>query len=138
MVDSDSSLSSPPCTDDEIPVDAAATNGSKATPQTKKRKKQGNILTFFKQKDRSPSPPRKKREPSPDHVYVPEDNPDIAVRTGRVRRVSSRPDGPLYAAGSYVSALLTFWCYSLLSCSARDSMKLSPVVHRMLGLKTLS
>jgi hypothetical protein len=108
MVDSDSSLSSPPCTDDEMAVDTATMNGSKATPQTKKRKKQGNILTFFKQKDRSPSPPRKKREPSPEHIYVPEDNPDIAVRTGRVRRVSSRRDGSLYAVGRYVSALLTF------------------------------
>ncbi|KAH4800489.1 hypothetical protein HBH69_197970 [Parastagonospora nodorum] len=74
MVDSDSSLSSPPSTDDEMPVEASK-NGTKATPQ---KKKQGNILTFFKQKDRSPSPPRKKREPSPEHVYVPEDNPDIA------------------------------------------------------------
>ncbi|KAF1915668.1 hypothetical protein BDU57DRAFT_279681 [Ampelomyces quisqualis] len=75
MVDTDSSLSSPPSTDDEMPVDATSANGSKATPQ---KKKQGNILSFFKQKDRSPSPPRKKREPSPEHVYVPEDNPDIA------------------------------------------------------------
>jgi hypothetical protein len=61
--------------------------GSKATPQ---RKKQGNILTFFKQKDRSPTPPRKKREASPEHTFVPEDNPQIAVRIGRVNRVSSR------------------------------------------------
>jgi hypothetical protein len=87
MVDSDSGLSSPPSTDDEMPVDAAPMKGSKATPQ---RKKQGNILTFFKQKDRSPTPPRKKREASPEHIFVPEDNPDIAVRIGRVNRVSSR------------------------------------------------
>ncbi|KAH7378451.1 hypothetical protein DE146DRAFT_682603 [Phaeosphaeria sp. MPI-PUGE-AT-0046c] len=75
MVDSDSSLSSPPSTDDEMPVDTTSANGPNATPQ---KKKQGNILTFFKQKDKSPTPPRKKREPSPEHVYVPEDNPDIA------------------------------------------------------------
>jgi hypothetical protein len=72
-----------------MPVDSAATNGSKATSQ---KKKQGNILTFFRQKERSPSPPRKKREPSPEHIYVPEDNPDIAVRTRRVNRVVSRHD----------------------------------------------
>jgi hypothetical protein len=88
MVDSDSSLSSPPSTDDEMPVDAASTNGSGAKPQ---KKKQGNILSFFKQKERSPSPlPRKKREASPEHVYLPEDNPDIAVCTRRVGRVRSR------------------------------------------------
>jgi hypothetical protein len=87
MADSDSSLSSAPSTDDEMSVDVASTKGSRATPQTKK---QGNILTFFKQKDRSPTPPRKKREPSPEHVYIPGDNPDIAVRIKRVNRVSSR------------------------------------------------
>lgn len=77
-----------------MPVDTTSANGSKTTPQ---KKKQGNILSFFKQKDRSPTPPRKKREPSPEHVYVPEDNPDIAVRTGRVSRVSSRRDARLFA-----------------------------------------
>ncbi|KAH8727712.1 hypothetical protein GQ44DRAFT_824554 [Phaeosphaeriaceae sp. PMI808] len=75
MADTDSSLSSAPSTDDEMAVDAAPANASKAMPQ---KKKQGKILTFFKQKERSPSPVRKKREPSPEHIYVPEDNPDIA------------------------------------------------------------
>ncbi|KAH7087487.1 hypothetical protein FB567DRAFT_346607 [Paraphoma chrysanthemicola] len=75
MVDSDSSLSSAPSTDDEMPVDATPANASNLTPQ---KKKQGNILSFFKQKERSPSPPRKKREPSPEHIYGPQDNPDIA------------------------------------------------------------
>jgi hypothetical protein len=135
MVDSDSSLSSPPSTDDEMPVDAALENGSKGTLQ---KKKQGNILTFFKQKDRSPTPPRKKREPSPEHVYVPEDNPDIAVRTRRVKRVPSRRDAYLLTVTCYVSAMLTFWRNSSLSCSARDSMKPSPVARRMLGRRTLS
>jgi hypothetical protein len=105
MVDTDSSLSSPPSTDDEMPVDATSVNGSKVNPQ---KKKQGNILSFFKHTDRSPSPPRKKREPSPEHVYVPEDNPDIAVRTRRVSRVTSRRDARIYAVDSYVSHLLTF------------------------------
>jgi hypothetical protein len=86
-----------------MPVETSK-NGSKVTPQ---RKKQGNILTFFKQKERSPTPPRKKREPSPEHVYVPEDNPDIAVRCRRVRRVSSRRAAYLYAVTSYVRPLLT-------------------------------
>lgn len=105
MVDSDSSLSSVPSSDDDMPVDTSA-NGSKATPQ---RKKQGNILSFFKQKDRSPTPPRKKREPSPEHVYVPEDNPDIAVRTRRVSRVSSRREARLSMLHTYISSKLTFW-----------------------------
>jgi hypothetical protein len=88
MADSDSSLSSAPPTDDEMPVDATTVNGSEAKSR---KKKQGNILSFFKQKERSPSPPpRKKREPSPEHVYVPEDNPHIAVCTRRVGRVLSR------------------------------------------------
>lgn len=85
-----------------MPVKASK-NDTKATPQNKK---QGNILTFFKQKDRSPSPPRKKREPSPEHLYVPEDNPDIAVRSRRVSRVSSRREPQLYGATSYVRLLL--------------------------------
>ncbi|KAF2024436.1 hypothetical protein EK21DRAFT_78728 [Setomelanomma holmii] len=75
MVESDSSLSSAPSTDDEMPVDVSPANASELTPQ---KKKQGNILSFFKQKERSPSPPRKKREPSPEHIYGPQDNPDIA------------------------------------------------------------
>ena len=104
MVDSDSSLSSVPSSDDEMPVDTS-TNDSKATPQ---KKKQGNILSFFKQKDRSPTPPRKKREPSPEHVYVPEDNPDIAVRTGRVSRVSSRRGARLFTLHTHISSKLTF------------------------------
>jgi hypothetical protein len=112
MVDSDSSLSSPPSTDDEMPVDATSTNGSKATPQ---RKKQGNILSFFKQKERSPSPPpRKKREPSPEHIYVPEDNPDIAVCTRRVGRVLSRQYTRPYMVESCAGTLLIFVCHSLL------------------------
>lgn len=81
MVDSDSSLSSAPSTDDEMAVVPPA-NLSKATPQ--KKKQQGNLLSFFKHKDPSPSPPRKKRDPSPEHVYTDADNPDIPVRTGRV------------------------------------------------------
>jgi len=106
MVDSDSSLSSAPSTDDEMPVDIEPTRLSKATPQ--KKKQQGNILSFFKHKERSPSPPRKKREPSPEHTYGPQDNPDIAVRVRRVRRVLSRCALLPYAVGHYVRAQLTF------------------------------
>lgn len=105
MADSDSSLSSPPSTDDEMPVDTTPVPGPKSGPA---KKKQGNILTFFKQKERSPTPPRKKRDPSPEHIYVPEDNPDIAVRTGRVNRVVSRRDASPYAVSHYVSVMLTF------------------------------
>jgi hypothetical protein len=106
MVDSDSSLSSAPSTDDEMPVDVTPANASKLTPQ---KKKQGNILTFFKQKERTPSPPRKKREPSPEHIYGPQDNPDIAVRTGRVNRVPSRRDSAPDAVIHYLRAMLTFY-----------------------------
>lgn len=82
MVDSDSSLSSAPSTDDEMPVDVPPAKLAKATPQ--KKKQQGNILSFFKHKDQSLSPPRKKRDPSPEHVYTEADNPDIPVRGRRV------------------------------------------------------
>ncbi|PSN70899.1 hypothetical protein BS50DRAFT_584474 [Corynespora cassiicola Philippines] len=78
MADSDSSLSSPPSTDDEMPVQPAPAKAPKATPQKKKKKapkkKNGTILSFFD----PPSPARKKRPASPPHEYVPEDNPDIA------------------------------------------------------------
>ncbi|KAF5854511.1 hypothetical protein GGP41_007353 [Bipolaris sorokiniana] len=75
MADSDSSLSSAPPTDDEMDVQITQATTAKPAPQ-KKRKKNGTILTFFKH--RSPSPPPRKREPSPPHEPVPEDNPDIA------------------------------------------------------------
>ncbi|EUC28339.1 hypothetical protein COCCADRAFT_30385 [Bipolaris zeicola 26-R-13] len=75
MADSDSSLSSAPPTDDEMDVQITQATAAKPAPQ-KKRKKNGTILTFFKH--RSPSPPPRKREPSPPHEPVPEDNPDIA------------------------------------------------------------
>lgn len=126
MVDSDSSLSSPPSTDDEMAIMDSTEKSSKTTPQ---KKKQGNILTFFKQKDRSPTPPKKKREPSPEHIYVPEDNPDIAVRSRRVNRVQSRPDGLLCISRLYVGFLLTFWPCSSLSCSGPDLTMLSREVR---------
>ncbi|KAI4639005.1 hypothetical protein J4E93_009494 [Alternaria ventricosa] len=75
MADSDSSLSSAPPTDDEMEVEVSEASAAKAVPQ-KKKKKNGTILTFFKH--RSPSPPPRKRAPSPPHEAVPEDNPDIA------------------------------------------------------------
>jgi hypothetical protein len=90
MADSDSSLSSAPPTDDEMEVEVSEASAAKPAPQ--KRKKNGTILTFFKH--RSPSPPPKKRAPSPPHEAVPEDNPDIAVRVGRVRRVVTRRIAP--------------------------------------------
>ncbi|KAF2128676.1 hypothetical protein P153DRAFT_397724 [Dothidotthia symphoricarpi CBS 119687] len=78
MVDSDSSLSSAPSTDDEMAVDVAPAKASKPVPQkkTKKKKSNGTILTFFKKK--SPSPPPRTRPASPPHEYVPADNPDVA------------------------------------------------------------
>ncbi|KAF1831208.1 hypothetical protein BDW02DRAFT_572258 [Decorospora gaudefroyi] len=75
MADSDSSLSSAPPSDEEMPVDIPEATALKAAPQ-KKKKKNGTILTFFNK--RSPSPPPRKRDPSPPHEPVPEDNPDIA------------------------------------------------------------
>jgi hypothetical protein len=95
MADSDSSLSSAPPTDDEMPVDIPDRKAATASPQKKKKKKNGTILTFFKQ--RSPSPPPRKRPASPPHEFVPEDNPDIAVRIGRVNRVATRRDCCLIA-----------------------------------------
>ncbi|OAL51388.1 hypothetical protein IQ07DRAFT_679646 [Pyrenochaeta sp. DS3sAY3a] len=74
MGDSDSSLSSPPSTDDEMPVVVAPAKPAERAP--KKSKKNSNILTFFKH--RSPSPPPRKRPASPPHEPVPEDNPQIA------------------------------------------------------------
>lgn len=89
MADSDSSLSSPPATDDELAQVVAPVKRTKKTPQPKKKKKNGTILSFFK----SPSPVRKKRPASPPHEMAPEDNPDIAVSGYRVNRVRSRRDG---------------------------------------------
>ncbi|ORY17670.1 hypothetical protein BCR34DRAFT_583523 [Clohesyomyces aquaticus] len=74
MADSDSSLSSPPSTDDEMPEVVAPVKPTKATPK-RKSKKNGTILSFFDKQ--SPSPVRKKRPASPPHEMVPEDNPDI-------------------------------------------------------------
>ena len=81
MADSDSSLSTPPATDDEMAVDVAPAKAIKPLPQKKKKKqkkKNGTILSFFEKEP--PSPPRKKRAPSPPHEPAPEDNFDIAVR----------------------------------------------------------
>ncbi|CAN9199138.1 hypothetical protein CC77DRAFT_1031728 [Alternaria alternata] len=74
MADSDSSLSSAPPTDDEMELEVPEAAAAKPAPQ--KKKKNGTILTFFNK--RSPSPPPRKRAPSPPHEPVPEDNPDIA------------------------------------------------------------
>ncbi|KAB2100446.1 hypothetical protein AG0111_0g11554 [Alternaria gaisen] len=73
MADSDSSLSSAPPTDDEMELEVPE---AAAKPAPQKKKKNGTILTFFNK--RSPSPPPRKRAPSPPHEPVPEDNPDIA------------------------------------------------------------
>ncbi|KAF2114781.1 hypothetical protein BDV96DRAFT_575879 [Lophiotrema nucula] len=75
MSDSESSLSSPPSTEDEMETVEVAPL-PKTTPQKKKKSKKANgtILAFFD----PPSPPRKKRPASPPHDMVPEDNPDIA------------------------------------------------------------
>ncbi|KAK7184249.1 hypothetical protein DPSP01_002729 [Paraphaeosphaeria sporulosa] len=76
---SDSDLSTPPATDDEMPVPDLPAKATKASPQKKKKSKNTTILSFFDKKQRSPTPPlRKKRAPSPPHEAVPEDNPDIA------------------------------------------------------------
>ncbi|KAF2446510.1 hypothetical protein P171DRAFT_410808 [Karstenula rhodostoma CBS 690.94] len=77
---SDSDLSTPPATDDEMPVSSPPAKATKASPQKQmKKKKNGTILSFFDKKQRSPTPPpRKKRAPSPPHESVPEDSPDIS------------------------------------------------------------
>ena len=103
-MDSDSSLSSPPSTDDEMAKVVAPVKAPAATPQ-KKKKKNGTILSFFK----SPSPVRKKRPASPPHEPVSEDNPDIAVRTGRVDRVVARRGRVLHALDLCASPRLTFY-----------------------------
>ncbi|KAL6704629.1 hypothetical protein ACN47E_008026 [Coniothyrium glycines] len=79
MIDSDSSLSSPPSTDDEMPpAPAPAKTAAVSLPKKKKKKKKSNgtILTFFKH--RSASPPARSRPVSPPREAQPEDNPDIA------------------------------------------------------------
>jgi hypothetical protein len=78
MSDSDSVLSTPPATDDEMPVEVAPAKATKPTASKKKSKKNGTILSFFEKEP--PSPPRKKRAPSPPHEPAPHDNFDIAVR----------------------------------------------------------
>lgn len=88
MADSDSSLSSAPPTDDEMDLGIPQATAPEPAAQKKRKKKNGTILTFFKH--RSPSPPPRKRDPSPPHEPVPEDNPDIAVCIGRVHRVPTR------------------------------------------------
>ncbi|CAI6333468.1 unnamed protein product [Periconia digitata] len=77
MSDSDSALSSPPATDDEMPVAMPPAKAKKPMPQSqsKKSKKNGTILSFLEK--RAPSPPRKKRDPSPPHEPAFEDNFDI-------------------------------------------------------------
>ena len=70
-----SSLSPAPSEDElEVPSDVEA--------QTKKK---GGILNYFSKvpdlAPKEPSPPPRKRSPSPPHEYVLADNPDIAVRT---------------------------------------------------------
>ncbi|PVI07629.1 hypothetical protein DM02DRAFT_497216, partial [Periconia macrospinosa] len=78
MSDTDSALSSPPATDDEMPIEMPVAKPAKPTPQSKakKSKKNGTILSFLEK--RAPSPPRKKREPSPPHEPAFEDNFDIS------------------------------------------------------------
>ena len=85
-------------------VESAPAKAPKAASQ--KKKKNSTILTFFNK--RSPSPPPRQRPASPTHEYVPEDNPDIAVRVRRVNRVLSRHICALYLDGCYVSTGLTF------------------------------
>ncbi|KAF1957566.1 hypothetical protein CC80DRAFT_411196 [Byssothecium circinans] len=76
MSDSESSLSTPPASDDEMPVEMPPAKATKPAPQKKKKPKQnGSILTFLEKK--APSPPRKKRDPSPPHEPTLEDNFDI-------------------------------------------------------------
>lgn len=95
-----------------MPVPTPPAKAKKASPQ-KKKKKNGTILSFFDKKQRSPSPPpRKKRAPSPPHEPVPEDNPDIAVRTRRVRRVNSRRDRGPTGRNAWLEPPLTCAYYS--------------------------
>ncbi|KAF2637804.1 hypothetical protein P280DRAFT_471968 [Massarina eburnea CBS 473.64] len=72
MSDSESDLSTPPATDDEMPVEMPPAKATKPIPQKKKKTKNGNILSFLEKK--AASPPRKKRDPSPPHDMAPEDN----------------------------------------------------------------
>ena len=105
MSDSGSDLSTPPATDDEMPIEAPPPKATKAQPP-KKSKKNGTILSFFDKEP--PSPPRKKRAPSPPHEPAPEDNPDIAVSPRRVRHVVSRRDCNPAALNAVTRASLTF------------------------------
>lgn len=62
-----------------VPSDIELEQGSDSEEQASKK----GILKFFSkvsdQEPRSPSPPPRKRSPSPTHEYVLADNPDIAV-----------------------------------------------------------
>lgn len=108
MSASDSDLSTPPATDDEMPVEAPPAKATKA-PQ-KKKKKNGLIVNYFAKEERPPTPPpRKKRAPSPPHEPVPEDNFDIAVRIRRVGRVESRRDRDPAAYNDRMETLLTYF-----------------------------
>lgn len=118
MSDSDSVLSTPPATDDEMPVEVAPTKVTKPSVQ-KKKKKNGTILSFFEKE--APSPPRKKRAPSPPHEAVPEDNFDVAVSIQRVLRVVPRRDRDLVAFNVIVGPSLTNLRLSSSSCSDHDS-----------------
>jgi len=119
MVDSDSSLSSAPSTDDEMAEVVAPVKATKPTPQKKKGK--GSILAYLK--TQPPSPPRKKRPASPPHEMVPEDNPDIAVSASRVNRVVSRRDGAHHSLDLRSSPPANIFWHRSLSCLDRDSRK---------------
>lgn len=86
------SLSPAPSEDElelEMDIDAGTEEPSSdgdgaTTTKIKKKKKSLGILKFFPKASelpaREPSPPPRKRSPSPPHEYVLADNPDIAVR----------------------------------------------------------
>lgn len=80
-----SSLSSlsPAPSDNELEAPSEIEEQPKPTATKKKKKGGGGILNYFPKASeapaREPSPPPRKRSPSPEHEYVLADNPDIAV-----------------------------------------------------------
>lgn len=97
-----SSLSPAPSEDElEVPTDVEVKAGKK-----------GGILNYFSKVSdlppKEPSPPPRKRSPSPPHEYVLADNPDIAVRL-IPRPASCRVFALLFSAFWALVALLP-WC----------------------------
>lgn len=93
--------------------------------------KRGSLDAWLKQKKPSPSPPPKKREPSPPHEYILADNAHIAVS-------SLSEILPSSAFWHVESSANVFCTRSSLLCFERASAKHSRVLVLTSALRTLS